>query len=203
MRVSRPSHLRPGRGLRGLAAVAMMTGSLAAGTGVYLIRPILSGGAYALAAERDPSQPGPEVKVVLRKADPKDPLQQWRLVDTNGAGTRIQQNGTLNYLVGGMGGIGSEAVVRNYSSGQGSPNEMEYADWHFSSLNPGTEIFIRRFRNDGHHLDVFGDGGWKVGSKVGIWRWNNAVNQKFRLEEVPEGDLAQPDMKSFGLNLPR
>jgi hypothetical protein len=186
-----------------LAVLAPATTPLAAGTGVFLIKSTVPGGPFALAAATSKAD-----TVILKKADRKDITQHWRIQERT-VGYALENVGVGKPLIPGVprGQVnrGTPVLVRDIADFDGDATDDKRATWEI--LGPWNGVVsIRQKFNSSHHLDAFGDGGWKEGTAVGIWTWNNNVNQKWRLEELSESEVMKdppiPDLGSVLKGIP-
>jgi hypothetical protein len=179
-----------------LAVLAPAITPLAAGTGVFLIKSTVPGGPFALGAKTSGAD-----AVILKKADRKDITQHWKIMQGT-AGVAIENVGVGKLLIPGppRGQVnrGTPVLVRDTADFEGDASDAKKATWEI--LGPWNGIVsIRQKFNSSHHLDAFGDGGWKEGTTVGIWTWNNNVNQKWRLEELSESEVMKdPSIPDLG-----
>lgn len=161
---------------------------LAAGTGVYLIKSSVAQGAYALGLD-----PASGNRVILVAANRKDKNQQWTFAPSS-SGTTLQHVGTGKMLlagpIDGQPSRGTQAMLFDFLEFQNDPAAARKAAWEITAPDGGI-VTIRQQHNTSLHLDAFGDGGWKAGTKVGIWTWNANANQKWILEELNEDEVAK------------
>jgi hypothetical protein len=178
-----PALLRKVRILSLLAALP-----LSAGTGVYVVKSAISQGAFALGLDTASGN-----KIILVAVDRKDKNQQWTLAPS-GSGSTLRHVGTGKMLlpgpVGGQPSRGTQAMVFDLLELQQDPLAAKKATWEISAPERG-QVTIRQQLNTSLHLDAFGDGAWKAGTKVGLWSWNGNVNQWWILEELNEDEVAK------------